>query len=255
MTSADPTATKTVNGVRLLIAKDYDAMSRVAAAHILQRVVANPRLAMLVPTGTTPEGVYRLLTEEPADVFASARFYNMDEYCEKLEDGSYALLPASDERSYHYYMHEHVLHHFSQAKSFFPGLENIERPGSYDELIAANGGLDLCLNAVGEDGHTFGFNIPGSSFESKTRLMALNEDTKQVNKKLTGLETPQYAVTVGLSTGMRAKEVLLLVSGKRKAEILKRIIYGDISEDVPASILRRHKNCVWIVDEDAASGL
>jgi glucosamine-6-phosphate deaminase len=247
--------TKTVNGVRLLIVEDYDAMSHEAAAHILRRVRANRRLAMLVPTGTTPEGVYRLLTTEPADLFANASFYNMDEYCERLDDESYAFLSATDERSYHFYMQEHVFRQFTQSKSFFPGLENIEHPGSYDKLIAANGGLDLCLNAVGEDGHTFGFNIPGSAFDSKTRLMALNEDTKEVNKRLTGLETPQLAVTVGLSTGMRAKEVLLLVSGMRKAEILKRVVYGDISEDVPATIMRRHKNCIWIVDEDAASRL
>lgn len=247
--------TQIVDGVSLLIAKDYDELSQAASTHVLARVREDPQLSMLVPTGTTPEGLYRLLTKQPTELFDDVSFYNMDEYCERLEDGTYTFMSPSDERSYHYYMQQCVLGTFSRAKSFFPGIENIERPGIYDELIANNGGLDLCVNAIGEDGHTFGFNIPGSSFDSQTRLMVLNDDTKAVNQKLTGLETAQFAVTVGLDTGMKAREVLLLVSGGRKAEILKRVLTDDISEDVPATILRNHKNCIWIVDEAAASKL
>jgi glucosamine-6-phosphate deaminase len=246
--------TKTVNGIQLTIVKDYAELSRIAAEHIMRRLAENPKLALLVPTGTTPEGVYSLLSQQPPEALNDATFYNMDEYCIKNEDGSYSFLSEEDERSYHYYMQQHLLHGHT-AKNFFPGLENIEQPGSYDAFILNQGGLDLCLNAIGEDGHTFGFNLPGSPFSSVTRLMAINEDTKEVNEKLTGLVTPQYAVTVGLKTGMSAKEVLLLVSGERKAEILRRVLYEDPTEDAPATILRAHPNCTWIVDEEAAGKL
>jgi glucosamine-6-phosphate deaminase len=231
-----------VNGVPLVIVKDYDELSRAAATHVISRVRENPQLSLLVPTGTTPEGLYKLLIEQPSELSSNVSFYNMDEYCERLDAGEYAFLSSSDDRSYHHYVKQHLLGAFPRAKSFFPGIANIQRPGSYDELVASNGGFDLCINAIGEDGHTFGFNIPGSSFDSQTRLIALNDDTKTVNEKLTGLVTPQLAVTVGLDTGMKAREVLLLVSGERKAKILKRVLTGAIAEDVPATILTRHKN-------------
>ena len=179
----------------------------------------------------------------------------MDEYLVKSPAGDYAFLPPDDERSYHFYMQDRILRQQRGVKSYFPSLENIDSPGSYDEIIQAHGGIDISLNAIGEDGHTFGFNMPGSSFSSKTRMVELNDDTKAVNEKLTGLATPQYAVTAGLETGMASREVLMLVSGKRKADMLKQIIHGEISDSVPATVLRKHPNCLWIVDEAAASEL
>lgn len=245
---------RTVNGIQIHIVKDYAELSRKAAAHIIQRVLANPKLSLLVPTGTTPEGVYGLLSQQP-QTLKEAMFYNMDEYCVKDDKGIYSFLPREDKKSYHYYMQHHLLDALPRVKSFFPGLENIDQPGSYDQMIEEQGGLDFCLNAIGEDGHTFGFNLPGSSFSSVTRLMAINADTQDVNEKLTGFATPQYAVTVGLKTGMSAEEVLVLVSGKRKAGILKRVLNEDVTEDIPATVLRTHPHCSWIIDEDAASML
>jgi glucosamine-6-phosphate deaminase len=246
--------TKLVNGIELRVASDYQDMSRIAADVIVDRVTARPSLNILAPTGTTPAGVYDLIAKSP-ERFTDANIFNMDEYCEKRAGNSYSFLLPSDQRSYQFYMRQHVFKFLDESKSYFPGISNVAHPGAYDELIADNGGLDLCLNAIGEDGHTFGFNFPGSSFDSVTRLVCLNTSTKEVNKELTGMETPQYAVTVGLKTGMRAREVLVLVSGLRKADILRRVLLDEISEDVPATILKRHKNCVWIVDEDAASKL
>jgi glucosamine-6-phosphate deaminase len=129
-------------------------------------------------------------------------------------------------------MKEKLFDALGEVRSFFPDETSAEHEGSYDEQIAAEGGIDLCLNAIGEDGHTFGFNSPGSAFDSRTRLVSVSE-----------------------GTGMSAKQVLVLVSGKRKAEILRRIMKGPISPDVPATILRQHPNCQWIVDEAAASRL
>lgn len=245
---------KTKQGILVRILKDYEELSRLAAEHILKWVEANPSLSLLVPSGTTPERVYSLLSQQ-CEKLQKVTLYNMDEYCIKNENGIYSFLPPEDKRSYHYYMQKHLLNALPNVRSFFPEIENIEQPGRYDQLIKKQGGLDFCLNAMGEDGHTFGFNLPGSSFSSLTRLMAINHETKEVNEKLTGFTTPQYAITTGLQTGMLAKEVLILVSGKRKSGILKKVLNENISENIPATLLRTHPNCTWLVDEDAASYL
>jgi glucosamine-6-phosphate deaminase len=103
---------------------------------------------------------------------------------------------------------------------------------------------------MGEDGHTFGFNFPGTSSYAKTRLVWITGRTRSNDKRLTGFETPDYAITLGLTTGMAAKEILFLFSGERKAEILRKVIYGpEIRQDIPATRLRDHPLCHWIVDE------
>ncbi len=237
------------------VVADYDMLSKRAAEHILSRLTAQPEYSLLVPTGTTPEGVYALLSKEPQEKFDGLTIFNLDEYCVPTTDGGYTLLDQDDPRSYRTFMKQHLLGTLPNIKSHFPGIENAKQPGTYDEVIAAAGGIDLCLNTMGEDGHTFGFNFSDSSFDSVTRLVEVNESTKNVNAGLTGHDIPAYAVTTGLRTGMQSKEILVLVSGVRKADILKRVLQGDISEEVPATILRTHPNCKWIVDQAAASKL
>lgn len=248
--------TKTLNDVNLNIAKDYQELSKFAADFVLQRIKANPAISLLVPTGTTPEGFYAIMSLQPEHFFDNVTFYNLDEYCVMGEDGkTLVLMPETDERSYRYYMSKHLFARFPNVKSYFPGIENVEHEGAYDELIAQNGGIDLCVNAIGEEGHTFGFNLPGTPVDSKTRLVKMSEDARKVNKKLTGRETPEYAVTTGLQTGMSSKEVILLISGKRKAQVLKEVILGEITPEIPVTILRNHPNCTWVIDEEAASEL
>jgi glucosamine-6-phosphate deaminase len=246
---------KTVKGIRITIARNYDEMSSIAARIILERITANPSLSLLVPTGTTYKGVYEILSSHPhKDIFRNLKFFNMDEYC-LVEGRSVKLIPSTDRRSYRFFMQRHLFDHIGPAESFFPGVENAKREGAYDELIKNHGGIDLCLNAMGEDGHVFGFNFPGTPFSSRTRLVRVNPETSGVNERLTGVETPSHAITIGLKTGMDAREVLFLVSGKRKASKLREAIFGPITEKVPASVKRQHGNCHWIVDEDAASEL
>ena len=164
------------------------------------------------------------------------------------------LLPASDKRSYKYYMNKHL---FSKvkAKHQFPTMKNATNEGWYDNIINKAGGINLCLDAVGENGHTFGFNFPGTSFDSVTRLVKIDDNTMKVNEELTHQKIPRYAVTTGIATGMSAKEIIMLVSGKRKARIIKKILQGKVTEKVPASILRTHPKCKWIVDKEAVSKL
>ncbi len=246
---------KTFNGIRITVAKDYQELSDIAARIILDRIKAKPSLTLLVPTGTTYQGVYKIISNHPDKaIFSQLKFFNMDEYCLPQGKGL-KMIAESDEVSYHFFMKKHLFGVISPARSFFPGIENIKKKGAYDELMAKEGGIDICLNAMGEDGHVFGFNFPGTSFASRTRMVEVNPETSQVNKKLTGLETPNHAITIGIQTGMHSREALFLVSGKRKARKLKQAIYGQVTEEVPASIMRKHGNCRWIVDLEAASEL
>lgn len=239
------------NGIPITVVQNYEEMSRRAADIILECIHTNPKLSLLVPTGTTPMGTYKILGQQDSRLFSDVKFLNMDEYCQ--EDGQ--LIPATHPASYRLFMGTHLFDHIGNATSFFPGPENAQMPGSYDTLILQLGGIDFCLTTMGEDGHTFGFNFPGTSFESQTRLVRVHSETKRVNKNLTGFETLDYAITTGINTGMSAREVLFLVSGRRKAEKLREVVYGSITQDVPATVLRTHQNCTWIVDEDAAGML
>lgn len=245
----------TYNGVRISLVADYLELSRFAADIILKRIDSESKFNLLVPTGTTPLGVYGILRKQDTARFGHVAFFNMDEYCIKLGD-QMELIPESQPASYKRYMKENLLDSITPAASYFPGVENVRQPGHYDGIIKRLGGIDLCLNAMGEDGHTFGFNFPGTPRDVKTRCVKITDQTKSVNERLTELKTPEYAITIGLMTGMESKEILFLVSGERKADILRRIIYApEITQDIPATILREHSRCHWIVDEKAAGYL
>lgn len=246
---------KTIKGITLTVTETYEEACSLAADMMLERIRTNPGMNLLVPTGSTPLGLYRILAEEHSDSLAQTTFFNMDEYC-VMAKGNITLIPETDPASYRNYMQENLFDLVGTKASYFPGTENVQQEGYYDNLIEDAGGIDLCLNAMGEDGHTFGFNAPGTSFDSRTRLVKVNEETRGVNENLTGLATPEYAVTVGLSTGMKSREVLFLVSGERKADILQKVLSADApTPGIPATVLRNHRGCHWIVDEKAAANL
>lgn len=245
---------KIFNKINLFIMDDYGEMCKFAADFILKLANYRNHMNLLMPAGTTPVGIYKLLSAQPEYYFNRFCFWNMDEYCIE-NNGSYDLISSNDQRSFRKYMNLNFTGDFKNIDNRFPTIENIVMPGYYDQRINNCGGLDLCINAMGEDGHTFGFNFPGVSFDSLTRLVNVNSATKDVNRGLTGFETPSYAITTGIKTGMSARQILFLVSGKRKADILHKVVYGPITEDVPATILRKHKNCIWLVDKEASSKL
>jgi glucosamine-6-phosphate deaminase len=242
---------KIFNGIKVNVAKDYTQMSKIAANLILKLIKRKKKSNLLVPTGTTPKGIYKILSKKSNKTFSNVEFFNMDEYVEK-KTGTYSLLNPTDKRSYRYFMHKHLFDNVI-VKHNFPSPENFKLPGSYDKFIKDSGGIDICLNALGENGHTLGFNFPGTLFNSKTRLVKIDSNTKKVNAKLTNTKIPDYALTTGLKTGMSAKKMIFLVSGRRKASILKKVIHGPVTKKIPATILRKHKNCTWIIDKEAAS--
>ena len=114
--------------------------------------------------------------------------------------------------------------------------------------------LDIQLLGVGSNGH-IGFNEPGTSFDSTVHVVRLKEETRQDNARFfkSIVEVPNFAITMGIQDIMRAKQVLLIASGKNKAVAIKEMLEGKIREDVPCTILQKHHDVIVVLDKEAAS--
>ena len=125
---------------------------------------------------------------------------------------------------------------------------------TYNEIIRQQGGIDLQLLGLGHNGH-IGFNEPGAAFEKETHCVDLTESTIEANKRFFASEddVPRQAYTMGIKNIMQAKKILVVVSGEDKADILKEVLYGAITPQVPASILQLHNDVTIVADEAALS--
>ena len=133
--------------------------------------------------------------------------------------------------------------------------EDVEKEcADYEKLIASLGGIDLQLLGIGVNGH-IGFNEPDTSFRNTTHLVSLTESTRAANSRLFEDKTqvPKQALSMGIGTIMRAKKIVLIASGKNKAEAVRDTITGHIVPSVPASILQFHQDVTIVCDEDAYS--
>ena len=112
--------------------------------------------------------------------------------------------------------------------------------------------MKLQVLGIGSNGH-IGFNEPGTSFDSPTHIVELALSTREANARYFNFihEVPPHAITMGIASTLKSKEILLLVSGQSKQKALKKLMEGEISEDFPASILNRHTNVMVIADEEA----
>ena len=240
--------------MRTRVLPDYEAMGAAAADVVASKLGENPRAVFMVPTGTTPLGMYRGLVarhESGGLSFAGATFFNLDEYLG---------LPPDHPASYHVYMRENFYGlvdanpervHVPDGSAPDPEAEC----GRYEEEIRAAGGVDLCVLGIGRNGH-IGFNEPGASFDSRTRVVTLAESTRRVNAAdFEGERAPERAISVGMRTISDSREVLLLASGANKARAVAAAVGGEVSERVPASALRLHPNVSLLLDREAASAL
>jgi len=240
--------------MRARVFPDYETMSAAAADVLTQRLGEDPSAVLLLPTGTTPLGMYRRLVamHRSGEVtFAEATFFNLDEYLGLEPDH-----PAS----YHVYMKEHFygLIDAAPARTLVPDGSARDPDAEcerYEAAISEAGGIDVCVLGIGRNGH-IGFNEPGASFDSRTRVVRLSESTRKVNAAdFEANRAPKRAITVGMATIFESKEVLLLASGTNKAGAVAAALEGDVSETVPASMLNGHPDASLFLDEDAASSL
>lgn len=233
---------------------DYEAISAAAADVVAERLEEEPSSVLMLPTGITPLGMYRRLVERHRSgglSFASATFFNLDEYLGLAPD---------HEASYHVYMKEHFygLIDADPARVFVPDGAAPDPEAEcerYEAAIREAGGIDVCVLGIGRNGH-IGFNEPGAPFDSRTRVVRLSESTRKVNAAdFEADHAPERAITAGMATIFESKMVLLLASGTNKAGAVAATMEDDVSESMPASMLRSHPNAVLFLDEAAASDL
>jgi glucosamine-6-phosphate deaminase len=183
--------------------------------------------------------------------FANATFFNLDEYLGLAPD---------HEASYHVYMKEHFygLINADPARVFVPDGTASDPEAEcerYEAAIRGAGGIDVCVLGIGRNGH-IGFNEPGAPFDSRTRVVRLSESTRKVNAAdFEADHAPERAISAGMATIFESKMVLLLASGTNKAGAVAATMEDDVSESMPASMLRSHPNTVLFLDEAAASDL
>jgi glucosamine-6-phosphate deaminase len=237
--------------MEIIRVRDYKELSKKAAEIIIQKVKQSNTLTIGLATGSTPEGLYRELINEHRlnkTSYQHITTFNLDEY---------VGIKPEDPNSYHYYMNQHLFSgiDISQHNTHIPsGIAKnlVEECVKYDQLVESSGGIDLQILGIGQNGH-IGFNEPGTSFESKTHVVQLKESTREANARFfpTFEAVPTHAITKGISTILKSKQILLLVSGEKKAEALQQLLYGEISEQFPASVLKLHPNVTIIADVHA----
>ena len=239
--------------MKIIRAKDYKDMSRKAANIISAQVIMKPNCVLGLATGGTPVGIYKQLIDwynkDDLD-FAEVTTVNLDEY---------RGLPRENAQSYWYFMHDNLFNHVNidPSRINLPDGTNMDAAAEckrYDEVIHNVGGIDLQLLGIGHDGH-IGFNEPGSAFELGTHCVDLTQETIEANKRFFDSidDVPRQAYTMGIKTIMQARKVLLVASGKDKAEIVKKAFFGPVTPMVPASILQMHPDFILVGDEDALS--
>ncbi|MDD4011605.1 MAG: glucosamine-6-phosphate deaminase [Sphaerochaetaceae bacterium] len=247
--------------MRVIIQKDYDKLSFWAADHIRASInsfkpTAKRPFVLGLPTGSSPIGVYRNLVSFVKDgslSFENVVTFNMDEY---------VGLPESHPQSYHSFMHENLFSHVDIKKENINILNgnatDLEAEcADYERRIAKMGGIDLFMGGIGVDGH-IAFNEPFSSLSSLTRVKTLTTDTRIVNSRFFDNDmekVPKMALTVGVKTVTNAREVMLLVNGHAKAQALKAMIEGPVSQACTASALQMHPKAVVVCDRSACGAL
>lgn len=239
--------------MRIIRTKDYDDMSKKAANIIAAQVILKPNCVLGLATGSTPIGTYKNLVQgyENGDLdFSQVTSVNLDEY---------KGLPRENDQSYFYFMNDNLFKHvnINPANTYLPdGTEpdSDKACKEYEAIIESVGGQDLQLLGLGHNGH-IGFNEPNDEFDKVTHCVNLTQSTIEANKRFfaSADDVPKQAYTMGIGTIMKAKKILVVVSGADKAQIVKDAFFGPVTPQVPASILQMHPDVTVVADEAALS--
>lgn len=233
--------------------KNYDYMSRVAAEIFLTQIKKKPDSVLGLATGSSVLGLYEHLIKSHKEGnvdFSEITTVNLDEY---------VGLSGESDQSYRYYMDNNLFNHINinfSNTNLPDGLAKdvITECKRYNSLIESFMGVDIQLLGLGLNGH-IGFNEPDDVFTKETHVVDLEESTIKANSRFFENEkdVPRQAITMGIQNIMHAKEIVLCVSGKAKAKILKEVLTGPITPHVPGSILQLHPNLTVVADMDALS--
>ena len=239
--------------MKLIVTENYEEMSREATALFAQTIQSKPDCVLGLATGDTPIGLYKGLIEEyragKLD-FSRVRTVNLDEY--------YPIAPDNDQ-SYRYFMNVQLFDHVNidKANTAVPDGQVADVEGfcrAYEEQIDALGGIDIQVLGIGRNGHV-GFNEPDDALIPATHLTDLTAGTIEANSRFFASEAdvPKQALTMGIQSIFKARKIVLMASGKGKAEAVRAMLCGNITTRCPASLLCLHPDVTLICDKDAYS--
>ncbi len=239
--------------MKIYVCKNYEEMSNLAAEYLVKQIEVKSNSVLGLATGSTPLAMYQKLIEKYQKKLVSFKnviSFNLDEYIG---------LDKNNENSYYTFMHENFFDKIDIKE------ENINIPdgnandfsksaSDYENKIKDCGGIDLQVLGIGNNAH-IGFNEPTDEFSKDTDLVELTESTILANSRFFDSEedVPKKAISMGIGSIMRAKKILLLASGEKKAQAIYNTVKGPVKPEIPASILQFHKDVVLILDEKAAS--
>ena len=239
--------------MRILVCNNYEEVSQKAAQFMLSQITLKPDSVLGLATGSTPIGMYNQLIElnkQGLIDFSRVTTFNLDEYCGLTQDNS---------QSYHTFMQENLFNKINiqpEATNIPKGIsDDFEAEcENYDAKIKEAGGIDIQVLGIGGNAH-IGFNEPNQHFETGTHVVELDQSTIEANARFFGSieEVPTQAITMGIGSIFKSKKIMLLASGAGKAEAILGTVRGNITSDVPASILKLHSDVVLILDKEAAS--
>ena len=223
-----------------------------AANIFINHVKNKPNAVLGLATGSTPVDMYKELIKANKDgvvSFKNVTTFNLDEY---------VGLDGTHDQSYRYFMNDNLFNHIDIDKNNTNVLKGvgdyISFMNEYDNMIAKAGGIDIQLLGIGSDGH-IAFNEPGTSFDSLTHIAELTDQTITDNARFFAKKSdvPTKAITMGLKSIMNAKKIVLIATGKNKAEAVKHLLKDIPNEAWPCTVLQNHKDVIIYCDEDAYS--
>ena len=229
---------------------DEDALSAALATRVLECIIAKPDLVLGLPTGRTPLGLYRELRDRSRIDWSRVRTFNLDEF---------VGLEPSHPNSYRAYMQAELFDHVSIDPANIGFLNGAAADLTaecrrYEDAIDAAGRIDLQILGIGANGH-IGFNEPANGLCANTHIARLQQETRESNaQRFSGgwQAVPENAVSMGMSTILGARQIVLIATGAEKVDAVHGLIEGLITTRLPASLLQVHPHVTVMLDRAAA---
>ncbi len=239
-----------------VVIQDAASAARLVADAIADLVARRPDAVLGLATGSSPLGVYVELERRcraGSLSLARARGFLLDEY---------VGLPEDHEQRYRAVIERELVSRVDLSTGSVQGPDGLadDLPAAcaaYEHAIRAAGGVDVQLLGIGSDGH-IGFNEPGSSLASRTRIKTLTASTRSDNARFFGGDVaavPTHCLTQGLGTISEARHIVVLAFGEAKADAVAQLVEGPVSARWPATVLQHHPHVTVLLDEGAAAGL
>ncbi|MFZ4453090.1 6-phosphogluconolactonase [Salibacterium aidingense] len=230
-------------------AKDYDELSKHAAEHVINVVNKKPEATICIAGGDTPKGMINNLVQakkEGAVDFSQCQFIGLDEWVGLGEND-----PGSCQHFLYHHLFKPLEIEREQIHVFDARSEELnEECTKMNQLLDSLGGLDIVVLGIGVNGHV-GFNEPETGADWKAHVIRLDEKTLQVGQKYfdSSITPPKFGITLGMKQLLHSKEVVVIASGEKKLSAVQQLLYGEVSMEHPASILRYHPSLRVLVDQ------